>query len=109
VDPFVGSWNQHAGNLTIHANGTITLTYQSYSTTSDGTPTFPDLTLHITSTTSTTATAIVDTSDDPTTQVGAHLTLRLASPGIILTPLGQDNANDTWCDATNFSQGGCGA
>src|SRR5437016_5139881 len=101
VSDFVGDWTQHAGDLNIHSDGTIDLTYQV----SQGTflPLFPQLKLRIVSVAGNKATAAVLSSDDPNAPVGSTFSLELKKPGIILTnPLGGEHH---WCDRAHRDAG----
>lgn len=108
ITPFVGDWYEHAGDLNVHSDGSISLTYQS-SATVDGllTSAFPQLTLHIVSTSPGTAIAVVQTSDDPATRVGAKVTLRRTTIGVTITPLA--GGTSAWCDPPHRTAGDCGA
>jgi hypothetical protein len=104
---FVGQWFQHAGALMISANGDIDMQYQVMQ---DGSAaTFPHLKLRITAVDSsgTTATATVNSSDDP--QVGTGSTFKFAkrSPGLVVTD--PQGGIQEWCDLQHKDLGSCGA
>ena len=103
---FVGSWGQHAGQMTIARDGTIHLTYQADTGTYP--PPFPNLTLRVTAVNDGVITAVVTTSDYPPIRIGAAFTLRLSDQGIVELTY-PDRTVNQWCDKERFTEGRCGA
>lgn len=104
---FVGQWFQHAGALTISANGDIDMQYQAMQDGSSAT--FPHLKLRITSvdSTDTTATATVSSSDDPQAGTGSTFKFAKRSPGLVVTD--PQGGIHEWCDSQHKDLGECGA
>lgn len=99
---FAGQWHQHAGELSIAADGTARMEYQT--STDEGLPLFPELELRVTSASATTAKAEVVASTDPAAPVGATFVLTRAEQGLDVTdPAGNISG---WCDNAHDD---CGA
>jgi hypothetical protein len=99
---FAGEWRQHAGQLSIAADGRASMTYQT--STGDGLPLFPELTLQIREVRGTAASAEVLTSTDPAAPTGTVFMLVQSEQGLDVTD--PDGNTSAWCDSEHDS---CGA
>jgi hypothetical protein len=106
LTPFVGTWAQHAGGLHIRSDGSGTLTWQDFTIRSDGGPSFPELTLHVTAHGARSANAVVRTSDTPSFRVGDSIKLTRTTIGL---DIAGKEGQGSWCDGPHFSSGDCGA
>jgi hypothetical protein len=107
IRAFVGTWNQHAGYLSILSDGTIEMVIQVYPR-GPADPTFPELVLTTINVSPTSLTAEVVESDEPTAvAVGTSYTFAITDFGLRMSggPLGASS----WCNDSSFRQGICGA
>jgi hypothetical protein len=103
VAPFVGHWFQHGGDLNVHSDGTVDLTYQNLPANS------PGVKLRIISVQGSVADATVTMSDDPSMPNGASISFTRQEPGIVMSGAGSQGPAPNWCDTAHAAQGACGS
>lgn len=103
----VGLYSQHAGGLRLRRSGVVKVSYQAYLKRDGGTPSFPQLTLRVTSVRSSVLRGKVTSSTDPRISVGTRFRLVHTTPGVRLTV--GSVLGTAYCDYIHRIHGVCGA
>ena len=107
-DDWVGSWFVHAGGLKVHANGKVSMTYQTYYERDGGLPTFPEIRMRVKSASGKKLVGRVVAQRQSRVAVGARFTMIQKAPGVRVRFSGSRKVF-RFCDRWHQERGDCGA